>query len=120
MITAQNPSTVVQDLFFFKAPSDGAYKASVLANSAWTEIPSDLICFQKTKDTFKADTVEECDLYVKTEIKAQDFAYIKVETVSADTNGATVKAPMADSEDTVIENENLRISFQQPADGETT
>lgn len=50
MVTAQNPSTVAQDLFFFKAPGDGAYKASVLADGAWTEVPSDLICYQGTKD----------------------------------------------------------------------
>lgn len=97
-------------MFFFKVPSDGAYKASVLANGAWTEIPSDLICFEGTKDDFKAESFEACDLYVKTEIKAQDFAYLKVETVTSDTNGATVKAALAD--DSIIENENLRIEFK--------
>lgn len=112
MITAQNPSTVVQDFSFFKAPADGAYKVSVLADGAWTEAPSDLICFKGVVDDFKEESYEACDLYVKTEIKAQDFAYLKVETVSSNTLGATIKAPLAD--DTTIENDKLRITFQEP------
>ena len=51
MITAQNPSTVDSNMFYFKAPSDGAYKTSVLQDGAWTEVPSDLICFTATQDT---------------------------------------------------------------------
>lgn len=109
MVTAQNPSTVAQDLFFFKAPGDGAYKASVLADGAWTDVPSDLICYQGTKDNKSADSYEACDLYIKSEIKAQDFAYLKIETVASDTPGATLKT--AQAEDTVLENENLKIEF---------
>lgn len=70
MITAQNPSTVDSNLFFFKAPADGAYKTSVLQDGAWSEVPSDLICFKGTENTEKADTYEACDLYIQTEIKA--------------------------------------------------
>ena len=70
MITAQNPSTVDSNITFFQVPSDGAYKTSVLQDGAWTEVPSDLICFEATEDTKKADTFESCDLYIKTTVKA--------------------------------------------------
>ena len=70
MITAQNPSTVDSNITFFQVPSDGAYKTSVLQDGAWTEVPSDLICFEATEDTKKADTFDACDLYIKTTIKA--------------------------------------------------
>lgn len=52
MVTAQNPSTVDSNIFYFKAPADGAYKTSVLQDGAWSIVPSDLICFEATKDTF--------------------------------------------------------------------
>lgn len=55
-----------------------------------------------------------CDLYVKTEIAAQDFAYLKVETVSTDVNGATVKTPL--SENLAIENEHIKLEFQKATD----
>ena len=105
MITAQNPSTVTQNMIYFKAPADGAYKTSVLQDGAWMEVPSDLICFEATQDDSEAERYEACDLYIKTEIKAQDLAYIKVETVAADALGATIKTPKSDN--TSIKNENL-------------
>lgn len=78
------------------------------------EVPSDLICFEATQDDSEAESYEACDLYIKTEIKAQDLAYIKIETVSADVLGATIKTPK--SENTSIENEHLKVDFQEETD----
>ena len=45
-------------MVFFKAPADGAFKASVMQNGAWSEVPSDLICFDAIENTEEAESNE--------------------------------------------------------------
>lgn len=105
MISVHNPSTVKQELLRFTVPANLSYKAyKINSDSAWEEVPSDLLCYTATKDNRQADQYAACELFIKSEVKAHDLAYIKVEVTSADNAQAV---PIVDSD--TIENENINL-----------
>lgn len=92
MVSAYNPSTVDQTMMRFGVPAEGAYKAYILNGQQWDLAESDLMCYTAVKNDAATTWYESCELFVEGDVKAQGTTYVKVETVDAASENASVKS----------------------------
>lgn len=68
------------------------------------------MCYTAESDTKRGKTFEACDLFIKTEVAANEMAYLMVEA----TDSATAAVPQVD--DRKIENSHLAVEYLQQDD----
>lgn len=112
IVAAHNPSTVAREMLRFSVPFEGtSFATSVLAeDSEWKSVPSDLICFEATRDTPEADSYQACELFIQTQVAPSDFTLVKVESVTGKEGAASVTK--ADQEDpSTIQNAATSVKY---------
>ena len=70
-IAAYNPSTVNVTSFHISVAESGTYKVSTIKDAQWSEVDSDLLCYNQTANTRKSRSYTECDLFINSLVLPQ-------------------------------------------------
>ena len=84
-IAAYNPSTVNVTSFHINVSGadNATYKVYSIQDAQWSEVDSDLLCYNTTADTRKSKSYTVCDLFVDYTVLPQQSQHFKIEIVNA-------------------------------------
>ena len=110
-VSAFNPATVDQNVIRFEVDSAGEYEVSLFSEKTHTfeAVASDMLCYNDTTDTPKAEIYTACELYVGAAVPAQQSVYLKVVKKSSDR--AETLAPPDPSKSHVISSQETTLGF---------
>ena len=95
------------------APHEAAYKVfTVSERETWEWTPADLLCHTSTSDDASAADFSACELYIRANVPAQGFTFIKVERCEPGEHGAAVPAKKKQMFEWSIRNEVYEVEYE--------